>query len=168
MKTLQLEALTAASFAPFGQVIEAGSLASHYPINGGSCTRYHDLARLDPGFGGELIASVFRAQPTPLPRSVALLERHPLASQAFIPLSGRPFLVLVGMPSPKPDPNSIRLFMAEASQGVNINRAVWHHSLLALDAISDFLVLDRKGPGANCDEAWLDEPLWLGALAGSR
>jgi len=164
VNALRMEPLTAGAFAPFGQVIEAGQLGCHYPINGGSCVRYHDLARLDPGFGGELIASVFRAQPTALPRSVAQFERHPLASQAFIPLSGRPFLVLVAPPAPRPDPQSLRLFLADASQGVNLDRAVWHHALLALEGVSDFLVLDRKGPGANYDEAWLDQPLWLDAL----
>ena len=38
---------------------------------------------------------------------------------------------------------------------VNYHAGTWHHPLLALDGISDFLVIDRAGPGNNCDEVEL-------------
>jgi ureidoglycolate lyase len=40
---------------------------------------------------------------------------------------------------------------------VNYHRGVWHHPLIALDGVSDFLVIDRGGPGSNCDEHLFSE-----------
>ncbi|WP_170836170.1 ureidoglycolate lyase, partial [Pandoraea sp. ISTKB] len=33
---------------------------------------------------------------------------------------------------------------------------VWHHPLLALHEVSDFVVVDRGGEGHNCDEQDLE------------
>lgn len=150
--TLTVEPLTRAAFAPFGDVIEAGSAASHYAINTGTTTRFHDLAAIDTTReGGRPVLSLFRAQPRELPFAVAMLERHPLGSQAFVPLSQRPYLVVVAT-----DPAALpRAFLARDGQGVNYHAGTWHHPLLALQAVSDFLVLDRAGPGNNCDEVEL-------------
>jgi ureidoglycolate lyase len=80
-----------------------------------------------------------------------IFERHPLGSQSFTPLHGRPFLVAVA-PAGDLDPAAIRVFRAAPHQGVNYARGVWHHFLLPLEAESDFLVIDRAGPGDNLDE----------------
>ena len=80
--------LTAAAFAPFGDVVEAGPQVRQFAINGGNTTRYHDLMRIDVADGGHPIVSLFRGQPRMLPFCVAMLERHPLGSQAFVPLNG--------------------------------------------------------------------------------
>ncbi|EQD61677.1 ureidoglycolate hydrolase [mine drainage metagenome] len=87
------------------------------------------------------------------------LERHPLSSQAFYPLDGRPFLIVVASESGRNSPRTIRAFRAAGDQGVSYHRNTWHHSLLALGATSRFLVVDRGGPGANCDEQHLEEPI---------
>ena len=155
---LAVEPLTAEAFAPFGEVIEASAAARHYPINGGNTERFHDLAQLDPGNGGRVIASIFRGAPRALPFTVEVMERHPLASQAFMPLFGgsnskRPYLIVVAPCGAAPVAEQLRCFLAQAHQGVNYAAGVWHHPLLALEATSDFLVLDRDGPGDNCDEA---------------
>jgi ureidoglycolate lyase len=151
-RSLSPTALTRAAFAPFGDVIELAG-AERFAINGGTTTRFHDLAHIDTAAeGGRPLLSLFRAQPTPRPFRVRLMERHPLGSQAFVPLLPRPFLVLVAPPGPPPDPSSLVLFLTGGFQGVNYARGVWHHPLLALDAESDFLVVDRGGPGQNCDE----------------
>ena len=152
------EPLTASAFAAFGDVIEASDAAHHFPINAGNTERYHDLARIEPGPGGHAIVSIFRGQPRPLPFEVTLMERHPLGSQAFVPLSGRPYLVVVAPAGAVPSARDLRVFLARGNQGVNYARGVWHHPLLALDATSDFLVIDRAGDGPNCDEITLDEP----------
>ncbi|HEX2012542.1 MAG TPA: ureidoglycolate lyase [Roseateles sp.] len=155
MLELPLEALTPQAFAPFGEVIEADAAAQRFPINGGTTERFHDLARLQAGPQGRLIVSIFRAQPRVLPQDITLLERHPLGSQAFVPLSGRPYLVVVARPGTPPRREDLRCFLARGSQGVNYAAGVWHHPLLALQDQSDFLVIDRAGPGGNCDECRL-------------
>lgn len=155
MIPLNLEPLTRSAFAPFGEVIEASDALRHYPINAGTTERYHDLARLEAGAEGRLIVSIFRAQPRALPFAVTMMERHPLSSQAFVPLSGRAYLVVVAPPGAAPTAQTLRLFRAGAGQGINYAPGVWHHPLLALEAVSDFLVLDRSGPGSNCDEVTL-------------
>lgn len=149
---LQLETLTAEAFAPFGEVIEATPQQHGFSINAGTSQRFHDLARLDPGEDGHLIVSIFRAQPRSLPFAVRMLERHPKGSQAFMPLSGRPFLVVAAPASPQPDAGQMRAFLAAGHQGINFRAGVWHHPLLALQAESDFLVIDRDDPQHNCDE----------------
>jgi ureidoglycolate lyase len=149
---LRVEALTREAFAPFGDVIEAASAAQTYAINAGTTTRFHDLARIDADRdGGRPVLSLFRAQPRKLPFAITQLERHPLGSQAFVPLSQRPYLVVVAE-----DPvGTPRAFLARNGQGVNYHAGTWHHPLLALDEVSDFLVIDRAGPGNNCDEVEL-------------
>lgn len=153
---LVVEPLTREAFVPFGAVVEASAAARHYPINGGSTVRYHDLAPLDAGPGGRLVVSVFRAQPRAMPMRIAMLERHPLASQTFVPMFGdtarRGYLVVVAPPGDAPDASALRCFLAGAGQGVHYAPGVWHHPLIALDEVSDFLVIDREGEDANCDE----------------
>lgn len=156
-RPLVAEPLTRDAFAPFGDVIEASDAVRHFTINGGNTERYHDLAKIDAGPDGRAIVSIFRGLPRTLPFPVAMMERHPLGSQAFVPLSGRPYLVVVGPAGDPPDASGLRVFLARGDQGVNYARGVWHHPLLALDAVSDFLVIDRAGEGPNCDEIALAE-----------
>lgn len=144
------------AFAPFGEVIEASAAVRHFTINAGNTERYHDLANIEPGADGRVIVSIFRGQPRQLPFQVTMMERHPLASQAFMPLSGRPYLVVVAPAGPAPKVEDLRVFLARGDQGVNYAPGVWHHPLLALGEVSDFLVIDRSGPGDNCDEVALE------------
>lgn len=155
MRQLVAEPLTREAFAPFGEVIAADAGAHHFPINGGNTERYHDLAQLDPGPDGRLIVSIFRGQPRALPFPIEMMERHPLGSQAFMPLVDEPYLVVVAPPGPPPGPSDLRAFLAAPGQGVNYAAGTWHHPLLALRQVCDFLVLDRAGPGDNCDEVVL-------------
>lgn len=143
------------AFAPFGEVIETSNAVRHFTINAGSTERYHDLANIQPGAGGRASVSIFRGQPRRLPFRVEMMERHPLGSQAFMPLSGRPYLVVVAPAGPAPKVEELRVFLARGDQGVNYAPGVWHHPLLALGEVSDFLVIDRSGPGDNCDEVEL-------------
>jgi len=162
-RTIVAEALTPEAFAPFGDVIEARDAVRHFAINGGNTERYHDLAAVDAGPGGRVIVSIFRGQPRTLPFAVEMMERHPLGSQAFVPLSGRPYLVVVAPAGDAPGGGDLRVFLARGDQGVNYARGIWHHPLLALDAMSDFLVIDRAGPGHNCDEIMLDGTVLIDA-----
>ncbi len=161
---LAVQPLTREAFAPFGEVIEASDAAQHFTINAGNTERYHDLARIEPGPDGRVIVSLFRGQPRTLPFTVTMMERHPLASQAFIPMSGKPYLVVVAPAGEPPKVEDLKVFLARGDQGVNYATGVWHHPLLALEAVCDFLVVDRSGPGHNCDEVQLDTPGLIPAL----
>ena len=158
MRELTREPLTADAFAPFGDVIEASDRADAMPINYGWTTRYHELSDVVVG-DGRAIISIFRSKPLE-PLVLKIFERHPLGSQAFMPLHGRPYLVAVAPPGDF-DPARIRVFRAAPNQGVNYARGTWHHFLLALEAESDFLVIDREGPGENLDEIELAEADWI-------
>jgi ureidoglycolate lyase len=158
-RNLPVEQLTPEAFAPFGDVIAADAARTIYAINDGTSQRFHALARVDSEGGGTVL-SIFRAQPRALPFAVRMLERHPRGSQAFVPLSGTRYLVVVA-PDPSLPP---RAFLARGDQGVNFRRGTWHHPLLALESESDFLVVDREGGDDNCDEATLDQA-WLIASA---
>ncbi|WP_295960269.1 ureidoglycolate lyase [Rhodoferax sp.] len=167
MTTLVIEPLTAQAFRPFGDVIEASDSGRHFSINDGFAERYHDLAQIDVASGGgRAILSIFKALPRSLPMQLVLLERHPLGSQAFMPLSNLPYLVVVAEAAPMPNLAQIRCFRATPGQGVNYTRGTWHHPLIALQAPCDFLVVDRGGApaDANCDEHPLgDTPIWINA-----
>jgi len=158
--TLPIEPLTRDAFAPFGDVIELDG-ARALPINLGTTIRYHDLATVDVADdGGRPLLNVFRGQPRTLPFEVTMMERHPLGSQAFMPLAGRPYLVVVA-PVGALRPERIRAFVTRGWQGVNYAKGVWHHPLIALGEVSDFVVVDRGGGGANLDEERLPASLWL-------
>jgi ureidoglycolate lyase len=149
---LHAASLTAAAFAPFGEVIET---AGHAPrlINEGTSERFDDLTPVDVlADGGRPLISIFKATPRPLPFVVKGLERHPLSSQAFYPLDGLPYLVVVAEPGDSPWGSRIRAFRAAGNQGVNYRRGTWHHALLALGKTCHFLVVDRGGSEENCDE----------------
>jgi ureidoglycolate lyase len=145
--------LTADVFAPFGDVIEADHARSHL-INEGRTRRFHALATSAPGEGGEAILSIFRGTPWPSPVTIRMLERHPLASQAFVPMERHPWLVVV---ADAPRADACRCFLARGDQGIQIGRGVWHHPLLVLQPLQDFLVVDRAGAGNNLEEVWFPD-----------
>jgi ureidoglycolate lyase len=151
---MRIEKLTREAFAPFGDVITFDG-AQHYPINDGLTERFHDLASIDVADqNGKPLISLFRSRPRALPFEVKVMERHPLGSQAFIPLSKLPYLVIVAAPG-KFDERSLRLFLVREGEGVNYAKGAWHHGMFALYDESEFIVVDRGGPGINCDEVFL-------------
>ncbi|MDQ0454413.1 ureidoglycolate lyase [Rhizobium paknamense] len=158
--TLPIRPLTAESFAPFGEVIEADPARMRL-INGGTTERFHALASPEiAGEGARVILNIFRGQPRRFPYAVTMMERHPLGSQSFTPLSGRPFLLAVSTDEDG-RPGCPQVFLAAAHQGVNYRRNVWHHPLMAIGETSDFLVADRDGPGNNLEEFFFDEPFLI-------
>lgn len=145
-RTLIPAPLTAAAFAPFGQVLDA--TGDFRLINAGLCRRHHDRAALDFGPDGEAGISIFHAEPRALPYSFDLIERHPDGSQAFIPMTQHPFLVIVAE-GPEAAP---RAFLTAPGQGINLNRGTWHGVLTPLQAPGLFAVVDRIGPTPNLEE----------------
>jgi ureidoglycolate lyase len=154
---LDIHPLTKSAFAPFGDVIEADPATMRF-INDGTTERFHALAAAEAaGEGARVIINLFRGQPRAFPYAVGMMERHPLGSQSFSPMSGRPFLVVVAEDEDG-KPGRPQAFFARGDQGVNYRRKVWHHPLMALGAASDFLVVDREGPGNNLEEYFFDTP----------
>ncbi len=147
------EALTAEAFAAFGDVIEADG--GFELINRGTTRQFADLARIDiAADGGRPRVSIYRARPYELPLTIAMLERHPLSSQFFMPLDSEQFLIVVAPAGGVPDASALRAFVTNGRQGINYHRGTWHHPLIAISDPSEFLVVDRAGDGRNCDEIW--------------
>jgi ureidoglycolate lyase len=149
--------LTATAFAPFGDLLDCAGDPDKL-INQGLCGRYHDRATLDFTDGRAGI-SLFKAELRSLPYTLDLLERHPMGSQAFVPMSHDPFLVIVA-PDDDGAPGTPRAFLTQAGQAINFHRNTWHGVLTPLSGTGLFAVIDRIGDGANLQEHWLDEP-WI-------
>lgn len=162
MRSLTIEPLTKEAFEPFGQVIETEG-SDHFPINNGSTQRFHQLATVELNRQeDQAIISIFKADTLRYPLEIKMLERHPQGSQAFIPMERQRFLIVVAPPADQPNPNEIRAFISNGRQGLNYGKGVWHHPILALENDSDFLIVDRKGEGNNCDEHFFaDEEITL-------
>lgn len=159
-RIIEVEPLTAASFAPFGDVLDASG-APDKMINQGLCGRFHDRAKLDFQEARAGI-SIFQAQPRSLPYTLDLIERHPDGSQAFLPMSEHPFLVIVASDCHvRP-----RAFLTNGAQGINLHRGTWHGVLTPLHAPGVFAVVDRIGATTNLEEHHFASP-WVVTIAGA-
>jgi ureidoglycolate lyase len=166
---LHAKPLTKQAFKPFGDVIEVSDDAEKISINYGLTERYHALTTLDvTEEAGKGIISVFRSSPKACCEindkkgqlTIDCMERHPLSSQAFYPLSANAYLVVVA-PAGEFDVSKLEVFLAKGNQGVNYHKGTWHHYSLALGETSDFLVVDRQGVGKNCDEVTLENTITI-------
>lgn len=160
MTAIRIEPLTAAAFAPFGDLLAPRDRPDRM-INANRCERHHALATVETG-GGDAIISIFRSEPVFLPHDCALLERHPLGSQAFMPLGPDPWMTVVA-PDAGGRPGIARAFLVPGGTGVNLRAGVWHGVLTPLGRAADFLVVDREGAGANLEEHRLDPPVTITA-----
>ncbi len=155
MQHITPQPLTAQAFATFGDVLDA--TGDFRLINDGFCQRHHDLAQVDTG-GAKTGISIFQAKPRALPYSFDLIERHPDGSQAFIPMTQHPFLVIVALTtSAKP-----LAFLTNGAQGINLHRGTWHGVLTPLHAPGLFAVVDRIGTTPNLEEHRYASPFTVG------
>lgn len=153
MHTITLQPLTSENFAPFGDVIACQG-NDYFHINDAHTERYHALVTTEIIGDAKAGISIFRnIQSTNIPFKISMLERHPHGSQAFIPMQGQKFLVVVApnLNADQPDISNLQAFITNGSQGVNYRAGTWHHPLLTLESPSDFAVVDRIGAGNNCD-----------------
>ncbi len=149
--TILARPLTREDFAPFGDVVEADD-AQAVVMNAGRARRFFDLAHVDLlGEGARPMVSIARSDGATLPYELSMVERHPLGSQMFFPLSSEPFLVTVA-PDEGGVPGEPRAFLTAPGQGINYAANVWHGVLTPLGATADFLIVDRGGPGSNLVE----------------
>ncbi|WP_319545196.1 ureidoglycolate lyase [Ruegeria conchae] len=155
MTQIVAETISTAAFAPFGDLIDISGEPDKM-INQGQCGRYHDRAGLDFGSARAGI-SLFNANPRELPYRLEMVERHPDGSQAFIPMTHQPFLVIVA-PDEGGIPGQPRAFITLSGQAVNYHRGTWHGVLTPLHGPGLFAVVDRIGDGPNLEEYWFSTP----------
>lgn len=138
--------ITAEAFAPYGSLIAMGTGEAR-EINAGMCTRWHDRCRPDV-IDGTVSISLFDATPRELPYTLDLIERHPKGTQAFLPMTEHPFLVIVA-DGPDIDPLA---FITEPHQGIQFHSGTWHGVLTPLHAPGLFAVVDRAETEDNLEE----------------
>ena len=136
------------NFKKFGDMITTVDIKP-LEINDGYANRYDGIANLDAKKDdGESIISIFSALKRTFPMKVNMMEKHPLGSQAFIPMKETTFLAFVAPEGEKPDLNKVEAFIIPKGVGVNYNAGIWHFPLIATEDMN-FLVVDRKGKGDN-------------------
>ncbi len=155
--------LTAERFAPFGDVIEAlpGEPAA---MNESRFERFDGLCSVDPGDGRTAVSIARCRTATTLPYCVDVVERHPLGSQAFVPLQRCRLVVLVARAGELPHADDFEAFYTNGRQGINYHRGTWHMPLIAFSAGDEFLVIDRAPGRPNCDVHTLATPLMIGQI----
>ena len=154
-RRIEAKPLTAEAFAPFGEVLDASGTPDKM-INQGLCARFHDLATLD-FVEGRAGISLFQAELRALPYRLEMMERHPLGSQAFIPMSQDGFLIIVAEDDGG-RPAAPRAFLSAPGQAINFRRGTWHGVLTPLSGSGLFAVIDRIGAGDNLEEVWFETP----------
>ena len=160
---LRPEPLTSERYAPYGDVIET-SLDKTNAMNEARFERFDDLCDIDLG-DGDVAISVARCRtPTSLPLRVDIVERHPLGSQAFVPLTPCRMVIVVAPPGESVEATQLRAFVTNGRQGINYHRGAWHMPLIAFDAGQEFLIVDRGGEESNCEQHMLDTVVLLEAV----
>lgn len=159
--TLKPLPLTRERFEPYGDVIETSS-EHRQGMNDSRFERFDGLADVDIDADGRVAVSIARCRAaTTLPYRFDVVERHPLGSQAFVPLTPARFFVVVAPPAASVEADDLRAFVTNGRQGVNYHRGTWHMPLIAFEAGQQFLIIDRAGEAPNCDEHGLDESVLL-------
>ena len=146
--TINPKPITKENFSKFGDMITTANIKP-IEINEGYAKRFDGIANLNTSKdNGETIISIFSALKRSFPMKINMMEKHPLGSQAFIPMKQTTFLALVAPEGNKPDLNKIEAFIVPQEIGVNYNPGTWHFPLIATEDMN-FLVVDRKGSGDN-------------------
>ena len=154
-RKIQIQPLTPEAFAPYGDVLDCRG-APDKIINQGLCGRYNDRATIDID-NGRAGLSLFNAEPRALPLTLDMVERHPEGSQAFVPMSEHPFLVIVA-PDDNGRPGVPMAFKTAPGQAINFHKNTWHGVLTPLANPGLFAVVDRIGDGTNLEEHWYKTP----------
>ncbi|WP_437976255.1 ureidoglycolate lyase [Sorangium sp. So ce295] len=147
--------LSPAAYAPYGDILMASPHGEPgRPANQGTARRFDHLAAIEnlrPGHAS-LNVSVFRCAPrSSFPLPIALLEKHPGSTQAFVPMSARRYLVVVALGGDRPELTTLGAFIAHGAQGITYRPGVWHHPMIALDAEADFVCLSwEDGSPGDC------------------
>jgi ureidoglycolate lyase len=159
--TLVPRPLTSERFAPFGDVIES-VVDRTAAMNAERFERFDDLCKLDMADDGRVAVSIARCRvATALPYRLDMVERHPLGSQAFVPLGPSRMIVVVAPPEESVEASDLCAFVTNGRQGINYRLGTWHMPLIAFETGQEFLIIDRAADQPNCDMHSLDEPVML-------
>ena len=140
--------ITKENFVTFGDVISSDSVKP-ISINAGYAKKFDDLANINTSKDkGRAAVSIFSALKRSFPMKINMMEKHPLGSQAFIPMKETTFIAFVAPPSEKPEINMIESFIVSPGKGINYKPGIWHFPLISTENMN-FLVVDRKGSGNN-------------------
>jgi len=140
--------ITKKNFSKFGELIDTKK-RKPIIINNGYAKRFHDLGKINTSSKkGNPIISIFSAKKRSFPMKIDMMEKHPLGSQAFIPMKETVFLVFVAPKGKKPDIKKIKSFIVPKQTGINYKPGIWHFPLIS-NKNMNFLVIDRKGKGNN-------------------
>ena len=140
--------ITKANFAAFGDVISSNNVKP-MDINAGYAKRFDNLANIDVlKDKGKAIVSIFSALKRSFPMKIDMMEKHPLGSQAFIPMKETIFLSFVAPTGEAPEISKIQSFIIPPKIGINYKPGIWHFPLISTED-TNFLVIDRKGSGEN-------------------
>lgn len=140
--------ITKENFAKFGDVISTQNIKST-DINNGYAKRFDNLADINTSNNnGTTSMSIFSALKRSFPMKIDMMEKHPLGSQAFIPMKETNFISFVSPPGDKPDISKIESFVVSPGIGINYKPNIWHFPLISTENMN-FLVVDRKGAGEN-------------------
>ena len=146
--TVNPKLITKENFSKFGDVITTDDIKP-LEINEGYAKRFDGIANLNTSKdNGETTICIFSALKRSFPMKIDMMEKHPLGSQAFIPMKETTFLVFVAPKEEKIDLNKIEAFIIPPGVGVNYKPGTWHFPLISTEDMN-FLVVDRKGSGDN-------------------
>ena len=144
MNNILIDQLDASVFSKFGKIVEKKNALELRSINQGTTTRYHNISELDlESKNGISSISIFSGTPRNLPIEIKIMEKHPVASQSFLPIQDYDWLIVVSEEKNElPDLNTLRCFHVNGDTGITYNKNVWHHPLLVKKK-QDFWVIDR-------------------------
>jgi len=136
------------NFSVYGDLISADNI-NPMDINAGYAKRFDNLADINTlKSGGKTIVSIFSALRRAFPMKIDMMEKHPLGSQAFVPMKETTFLTFVAPEGDFPEINKIQSFVIPPKMGINYKPGIWHFPLISTED-TNFLVIDRKGNDEN-------------------
>ena len=140
--------ITRSNFSAYGDLISSNDIKP-IDINDGYAKRFDNLANINTSQNeGKTIVSIFSALKRTFPMKIDMMEKHPLGSQAFIPMKQTTFLAFVAPPGDKPEIKKIESFIVLPGMGINYKAGIWHFPLISTENMN-FLIVDRKGDGNN-------------------
>jgi len=144
LNVLPIETINQASFSPFGDIIKKTNSNKKLTINQGTTIRHSEISKLNLNTNnGESYISIFSGKPRKFPIEIKILEKHPLATQTFLPIQNFDWLVVVAQEkNNSPNLESLRCFKINSEFGVTYRTNIWHHPLLVLKK-QDFWIVDR-------------------------